>query len=86
MTKVLEEAKDDQGKDVDGIYTYKSTIDGKNYIGITASAIRTGNLNADLITTGTLNADLIKSGHLNADLITTGNLNANLITTGNLLI
>lgn len=64
MTKVLEEAKDDQGKDVDGIYTYTSTIDGKNYIGITASAIRTGNLNADLITTGTLNADLIKIGSL----------------------
>ena len=54
MMTVLEEKKDTDGNDVDGIYKYTSTIDGKNYIGITASAIRTGNLNADLITTGSL--------------------------------
>lgn len=43
MMTVLEEKKDDQGKDVDGIYTYTGE-DGKNYIGITASAIKTGAL------------------------------------------
>lgn len=66
MEKVIINEKDTEGNYIDGIYV-KSGSDGKNYIGINASAINTGVLNIDKRFYANVNNNTVKIGGFTVD-------------------